>query len=374
MSRRFLSLIATLLFSVSAFASGGNGGGGSCTCVSLSVSKETAPAGSLAQMKVFVTEPKPISTGTGSLTFDAYDALVGIALASHARDSYGVAVVRGSSMTMSVISPSATLASSVDYPILTVVGHVPAGTPLGTKFQFTIPPNALQLYDTTGTLYPVDVKNGQLVAGNTVVISDVIPGSAIVPPGGVVRILGANFAPGTNVKFAEANLSSIQYISPNEIDVTVGTIANMHGMMIKVSAPNGTSDTYFSYQRTYPMSPSADPVMQLVMPLLPPNEVTSATIAIPAPAASTTYGVALQNIESADAVATVELLDGTGASVASTQVTVTASSFTVRELSELFGAAPADVATVRVTTSVPLEVLGVVANQTTGTAAPILAQ
>src|SRR5205085_3266710 len=100
--------------------------------------------------------------------------------------------------------------------------------------------------------------------------------------GGVVTITGANFVPGTTVKFAEASIARVQYVSPTRIDVTVGTTANMHGMMIKASNPDGTSDTYFSYQRTFPMAPSADPVMQLVMPLLPPNEVTTATIALPA--------------------------------------------------------------------------------------------
>jgi IPT/TIG domain-containing protein len=388
MSRRLLSLLATMSLVIipMAFASGPSGGtggsggggtggtGGTCGCIGLAVSKETAPPGALSQMKISLTEPKPISTGTGSVDFTAYDSLVGISLASHTRDAWGVAVVNGGSLKLSIISPSATFGDTIDYPILTIVGRVPSTALIGTKYPLNIDPTAVQFYSGTGTLYPVEVKNGQLVAGNVVSIGNVVPGSAVVPAGGTVTITGVGFQPGINVKFAEATVASVQYVNSTQLIVTLGTQATMSGQMIKVSNPDGTSDVYYSYQRTYPMAPSADPVMQLVMPLLPPNEVNLASVAIPAPAASTTYGIALQNIEPTPAVATVNLLDASGNFVTSTQVTVAASGFVVRELSELFGAAPAAAATVQVTSPNPIQVLGVIANQTTGTASPIVAQ
>lgn len=385
MSRRSLSLFALVVFFIaqSSFASGpggggtgggSTGGGGTCGCIGLAISKETAPPGALSQMKISLTEPKPISTGTGSLDFTAYDALVGIAVGSHTQDVWGVAVVRGGALTLSLISPAATFGDTIDYPIMTIVGHVPSTALIGTKFPLNIDPAAVKFNNTSGNLYPVEVKNGQLIAGNLVSIGNVVPGSAVVPAGGTVTITGVGFQPGANVKFAEAAVASVQYVNSTQLNVTLGTTANMHGQMIKVSNPDGTSDTYFSYQRTYPMAPSADSVLQLVMPLLPPKEVIAASIAIPAPAASTTYGVALQNIEATPAVATVTLLDDTGAVVASTQVTVAASGFIVRSLSELFGAAPATAATIQVLSPAPIEVLGVVANETTGTASPIVAQ
>jgi hypothetical protein len=367
-------LIALLLSTNVILAAGGTGGGGTtCTCVSLSVTKETAPPGSLTQMKVFVTEPKPISTGGGSLTFDSYDSIFGVSLASHSADSYGFAIVNGNNIKLSVISPSATLASTIDYPILTVVGRVAPTAALGTKFPMTLDPLSIQFYDTTGALYPIDVKQGFLVAGTSVSIGDVSPGSAVLPAGATVKITGTNFAPGTKFKFAEAGIAQQIFHDSTWIDVVLSAPANMHGMMIKASNPDGTADVYFSYQRTFPMPVlSADPVMQHAMPLVPPKSVLSATIALPVPAADTTYGVALQNLI-ADTTASVMLVNADG-TTATTSVDVGVNKFVVREFSELFGTAPAPGATIVVSSPSPIEVLGIAANQTTGTALPIIPQ
>ena len=366
----------TLALPATVFASGGNGGGGTTTFpgVSLSVSKEMAMPGALAQMKVFITEPKPITTGGGSLTFSSYSSISGIALSSHAQDTIGVALVRGSAINLSMISPSATFGDVIDYPLLTIVGRVPDATPVGTKIPMTIDPSSLQLYDPTGALYPVEVKNGFLVAGPTVSIGDVNPGSAIVPAGGVVTITGTNFVPGTSIKFAEAKISQIRYISPTQIDVVLGTTANMHGMMIKASNPDGTADVYFSYQRTRADSTSSDPVMQYAVPLLPPVLLTTAAVTLPARAPSTTYGIALQNIGGATANANVDALDALGNPLATAPLSVNSSRFVVRELSELFGIVPEGTVSLRVTSDTPIEVMGIAADQVNGTASAIVAQ
>jgi len=375
--------LALLLTTSLAFASGGTGSGGGtgggggapvCGCVELAVSKEIALPGALTQMKIMLTEPKPISTGGGSLSFSAYDSLVGISLASHTQDAYGVAVVTGGNMKLSVISPAATYGSSIDYPILAIVGHVPASAIPGTKIPFNIDPTSLAFFDPNGNPYPTAVKNGFLVVGTSVAIGDVQPGSAVVPPGGVVKIFGTNFFPNTQLRFAEANIQKQFYISPNEIDVVVATTANMHGMMIIAKNPDNTQDTYFSYQRTYPTLPlSTDPVLGISMPLQPPASVTSATVTYPAAGPSTTIGLALSNIGTADANATLELLDATGNTLAFSGMSVAASHYNVQAVSDLFPGVAGGTA-VRVTSPVPLEVLGIVANQTTGTAMPVVAK
>jgi hypothetical protein len=113
--------------------------------VSLSVSRETAPPGGIAQMKVFVTEPKPISTGGAFMTFDAYADVVGIALMNPNQDVAGVALVRGTDVSLAFTSPSATFGTSVDYPVLAVAGHVPADAPIGAYYPLTIDATAVQL-------------------------------------------------------------------------------------------------------------------------------------------------------------------------------------------------------------------------------------
>ena len=154
MTRFMKGVVVVLCLAVpaGAFAAGTFAG------VSLSVSKETAPPGGMAQVKVFITEPKPISTGGGHIFFDAYDSVLGIALSSEAQDASGVALVRGSALDIALYSPNGTFGTLLDYPILTIVGHVPASTPVGVKFPMTIDPGSLQLFDSLGAVYPVEVK------------------------------------------------------------------------------------------------------------------------------------------------------------------------------------------------------------------------
>lgn len=348
---------------------------GSFAGVSLSVSKETAPPGGMSQVKVFITEPKPISTGGGHIYFSAYDTLDGIALASESKDTWGVALVRGNALDISLVSPAGTFGTMLDYPILTVAGHIPAGTPVGVKFPMTIDPAALRLFDSTGAVYPSEVKDGHLVTGSGVAIGDVLPGSAVLPAGSVVQIKGSNFSRDTKIKFGEGRIDAIRYRSPELIEVVVGSTVNMHGMYIKAINPDNTKAEYYSYQRTYPATRSADPVLQFAVPLVPPIELNSAVVAFAAPSANITNGVALQNIGTSDAVATLELIDEAGSVVGSAQMTVPPSRFVVRSLAELFGFTPAGASSVIVTSpTAPVEVLGIAADEVAGTAMPVMAQ
>lgn len=378
---------ALLLSSGNAFASGGNTGGGGTAGggtaggggtvfagLSLSVSNEVAPAGSLAQMKVLLTEPQPIKTGAGSFNLTGFSSVSGIAVMGPLPDVNGVAVVRGSTVTISVISPSGTYGTTnVGYPILTVAGRVNAAAAPGTIFPISF--DGTQFLNLTGTAYPVEIKPGTLTVGTGVAIGDVLPGSAVVPAGGIVRILGANFLPNTTIKFATGNISQLRYISPNEIDAVAATSLTMHGMQIKAQNPDKSQSTYYSYQRTYPVSLSSDPLMQFVMPLFSPVSVSTASFSLPAPSPDfvTMYGVALQNLGTTDASSTVELLDATGNPVAVSTLTVSPSHYIVRELGELFGFVPDGVSGVRVTSSTPIQVMGVLADELFGNATPILA-
>ena len=360
---------ALLLPSGVAFASGG-----AVTFVGLSfkVSSEAAPPGGMAQMKVLLTEPQPIGTGKGSLSLSGYTLISGIAVMAPSFDVTGVAVVHGTGISVSMLSPSATYGLSLGYPILTVAGQVSSSAALGSKFPITF--DGLQFLDASGKPYPTEVRAGQLLIAKSVAIGDVTPGSALVPAGGVVTITGNNFVSNTKIQINGGNISQTRYISSTRIDVVLGAPLTMHGVLIKATNPDNTQSSYYSYQRTYRASTSSDPVMQFVMPLFSPVSVNTATISLPQPASATTYGVALQNVGTVDAVSTVELLDATANPIAVSSLTVSPSTYVVRELTELFGFVPAGVSGVRVTSSsAPIEIMGVAADQLWGTATPILA-
>src|SRR5947209_20361510 len=87
----------------------------------LRVSNETAPPGGMAQVKVLLTSPKPITTG--SMDFDmsslAFDSIDGIALFSPTGDVAGAAVISGGRLNVQFTSPNGTLGTATDYPLLT---------------------------------------------------------------------------------------------------------------------------------------------------------------------------------------------------------------------------------------------------------------
>src|SRR4051812_9083248 len=106
--------------------------------VGLSVSDEFAPPGGIAQVKISVTEPKPISTGSMFSNFRGFDAFAGLAVMSPANDTYGGAQIRGSQIRFPVLSTTGSFGSDPDYPILTVAARIPATAPLNSVMPVSI--------------------------------------------------------------------------------------------------------------------------------------------------------------------------------------------------------------------------------------------
>jgi len=336
--------------------------------VSLKIDDEQAPAGGVVQMKILVTEAKPISTARGRFLFGGFDRVDGIAINSPGRDAYGVAVMRAGELTASVVSPSATFGMNPDYPVITVRGRVAANAARGTVFPLDIDPAATAFRDSTGVVYPALVQNGALEVANVLSVSDVRPGSADLPAGAVVSIFGTGFAPDVRVRFGEVALSRVRVVSSSQIDVVLAEPASMHGMRIRVENKRGPRITYFSYQPTSRSGVSNDPVLQAAMPLFPPVSVRSATIV----AAAGATGLALQNLQSSTAIVTASLFAADGVRrLATAQLTVPASRFRVQELSEVFQMSYFPGSIVRVASVTPIQAMGVAVDPS-GRATPIL--
>src|SRR3954469_3119833 len=85
------------------------------------VTDEVAPSGGMAQVKVLLTSPKPITTGNMWMDFSSgfYDSIDGIALFSPTGDVVGAAVVHSGRLNVRVSSPKGTFGTTTDYPLLT---------------------------------------------------------------------------------------------------------------------------------------------------------------------------------------------------------------------------------------------------------------
>ena len=381
-----VAAFATLLTSpMVAFEPGGVVAEDGFAGLSLRISDEQAPAGSIVQIKVDVTEPKPISTGKGRVKVRGITAVDGIALKNHGQDTYGVAMVNGDELTFSITSPSSLFGTPGDYPIVAVAGTV-ANASVGTTFPLTIEPGALRFQGPAGVEYPIEIKNGQLTVANAISIGDVTPGSSVVPAGGVVHISGTNFTPDTRVQLSETSIAQTRYINSHQIDVVLGQTTDMHGLRIRARNRDSESE-YFSYERTTAVGASADSVLSHTVPLFAPSTYTTATVDLPKPpssgkrravghslavaqssnSGSTVLGFALQNLGTSSASASVELLNASGFVYATNTVAIEPGQYLVRAIPEVFGTVVSPAA-LRVKTSVPLQVLGILADHSNGTA------
>lgn len=325
------------------------------TGVSLRISNETVSPGGLVQAKVFVTEPRPISTADATFSFGGFDSIAGIALMSPARDALGVAVVRGSQLTLSILSPSASWGTNPDYPVLTVVGHVAAATPIGTTFALNMDAASLRFTDASGAVYPAGVAAGSLRVAPNVGVDDVTPGSADVAAGDVITVIGRGFAPDTKVKVKEVLLSDVTYVDASHMQATVALPAHMHGAGILVTNRDGSQSKYFSYLRTVRQATSLNPTLHDAVPVFPDVDVTSALVDVK----GHSTGLALQNRQNASLFAATELLDASGRRIAGAIVQIQPRHFLLLELSELFGVPYSPSQSVRVRSTAPIQVMGV---------------
>ena len=358
--------------------------------LSLRIADEAAPAGSVVQIKIEVTEPKPISTGRGKIRTRGIATVNGIVLMNEGQDTYGVAMVDGEELTFAITSPSSLFGTPDDYPILGIAGTVAPGASSGTSFPLTLDAGAIGFRDPSGAVYPFEIDNGTLtVSPGAVTVGDVSPGSGIVPAGGVVRITGRNFLPSTRVRLGEADIIEQRFISSERIDVVVGQATRMHGMRVRVrnDERNARSESeYFSYERTTALGATSDPILSKAVPLFAPASYTTATIdlprtsssrkmrsvrpARPAGGSAQRVGFALQNLEASAATVTVELLDAAGHPYAVNTVQVGPDQHYVREVGEVFGLVRPPSA-LRIRSSVSIQVLGLTADPATGTAAAL---
>jgi hypothetical protein len=323
------------------------------TGLSLRVSNEVVPPGGIAQMKVTVTEPRPISTGRMRFNAASFD-FAGIAVISPANDTYGVAQIDGRQLGFAVQSPTGTFGAS-DYPVFTVSLRVPAVASLGSVTPISLGGDGLHFTNPTGIVYPTELKDGSLTVGQGISIDDVVPGSADLPAGSVVTIFGHGFRPTTRVKFEQAKVLVARYLDPTRMQVVLGSATRMHGQRIRAENIDGARATYFSYQRTTRQGTTDIPALQNAVPLFPMRLATRAHIDVP----GVLTGVALQNIGSFTALAVLELLSPHGQVLAATLTTVNPSRFRVKEISELFGITYGPNFTVRVWSDLPIQAMGI---------------
>jgi len=264
----------------------------------LCISNEVTPPGGIAQVKVVLTSPQPISTGRFGF-FGELD-LQGIATSSNAGDVTGVAIkslTGGTSVQFT--SPSASLGRSDDYPILSLAFRVPQGAPRGTVFPVGL--DQVSLSDALGVPIGLEIELGSVTVGGSLSITDVIPGGGVILPGQPIRVLGLGFLPKTRLRIKEQLRVPTFFLNSNEINLALPAQFLLDGARIDAQNPDGSSVSYISYLRTTPMLQMVKhhEILDRTDPIFSSKLIAKA--AVEAPSGNSFTALAMQNPSSSPA-------------------------------------------------------------------------
>jgi len=330
------------------------------------VSSEMIPPGGTVQVKFSLTEPQPI-TSTGSSFAMGVMSVDGVAVWSPAGDAGGVGVLNNGQLHISAISPSGNLGNGLDYPFLTITSDIPASVKYGSSFPLTL--GADSSISTAAGPMTLLVKPGRLDVKGSVSIHGVYPGGGNWPAGTVVKVLGSGFQAGTKVttKFA---VSSIYIVSSGEIDLTLKDQTYLDSQAVTVQHPDRSSDRYFCYLRGVPVRVPSRTLLQHAEPAFPLQSHAIASLVVPDLSSSQFAALALQNANPGPLVVTFQLVSRT-AGTQSTTVTLPSGTRIVDDLSSLldgYPVAPGD--TLQLTATAPLQILGLLGDESAFTVAP----
>ena len=335
------------------------------------IQDETAPAGSLVQMKVRTTEVTPISGGRGRFFMDAavIDGAAGIGIFATNGEVAGAAVVENNQVSTAYVT---TEPFTDEYPVLTVALRIRSDAVAGSRTEFTLDPSSL--WSLNGALVRAKVSPGTVTVGGSVAITDVIPGEGWFPAGTVVSVRGVGFNSLSRLRVDDIAVSAVRVVSSTEIRFTLRQPANMTGQRLRVDNPDLSRSIYYSYMRGIPAATSGRALLSTTQPIFSGMKRSLSTLGpLPALNGSQYTALALQNPNLTGVDLTLALYAADGTFLYSSTRSLASGFRLALELSELLdGVTPPAGASVQVTSSLPIEVFGLLCDEGTWTVTPQL--
>jgi hypothetical protein len=264
------------------------------TSITVQVSSETAPPGGTAQFKIFVTPPALVSTANISMTFDPtiFGPILNVAAFSATGDQAGYASVNGQQLTASFSSSSASLGQLPDLPVFVVTVPVLATAKTAATSYIIVDPTESPGQDQRGNTYTVSVNLGTFTVGGTLSIQSVTPGGGLLPSATVVTVNGTGFDATTTVAIDGVNLGAMQWISAQQLNVTLAGATEMTAKHVHVANPAGASVEYFA---AIPAPVGGSSSALLLLPQLPSPQYAAVTWTYPFETGYVMFYSCLQN-------------------------------------------------------------------------------
>ncbi|MGA3023828.1 MAG: hypothetical protein ABSF98_03555 [Bryobacteraceae bacterium] len=231
--------------------------------LAVQIASEAAPAGGWTEVKVFLSTPAHIASGSISMDLDpaVFGDIGSVAVFSPSGDAMGYANVTHQHVDAHFYSPSTWLGALPDVPVFAVWVPVLAGATPGQRTTVTLNPSGSQLFDPLGDEYAMTVQPGTFTVGGTLSVEDTVPGGGIVTataliPSAPIRIDGTGFDRGTTVSIDGVSVSSVELVSPQQVNVTLNAPAELTGKHFHIANSAGEQVDYFP---AFPSAPSAPP-------------------------------------------------------------------------------------------------------------------
>lgn len=336
--------------------------------ISLRVNSVTVPAGCVAQMNLVTTEPTPLSRGTAGFEYDSSSDILGVSTWSADGSAAGTAVFGNGRLVTNLTSATANLGSTAEYPILSVAVRIKAGLPAGTVIPFNMNLSTSSFQNLFGPV-AVEVQQGTITVGGTMCVTDVLPGGGRIAANQIVTVQGQGFPTDVRVDMEGVDNLAVQYISSTELRLTAPAPYVLDGKRVRVRSRAGEQVIYFAYMRGVRDGTSSSALLNRTMPLVSTRSWQEAYVS-PAVNTTTQYtGIGLLNDSDTNATVTLIFQRTLSSTVntATATLTIAPRGLIVREAFELLKYKKKDGGTLRIVSTVPIRMLGMIADDTAQT-------
>lgn len=302
--------------------------------VSVKVTEEVAPAGSVVQIKLFLTEPRPIARTKVGLSWDesSIEDIFGISLGEGA---VGTARYSGGRLTLDATVVSSAFGLNDDYPILTIAVKLKAGLAPGTRIPFSMDLGQSFFLNLLGQPYVKDFKDGGITISGALAVENVVPGGGPMRKGDRFRITGRGFSPNVVVRLAEDPKARIIGVSPGEITLQMENSGEFEGTRVTVDNKNGEKVIYYSYLRARRAAGGADPLDATLLPVFSKLYSKEAVLPRDGTTAARIF-LAFRNPQRDAVIINIQALQITGSIAGAATLTLASGEFAVRSVQELF--------------------------------------
>jgi uncharacterized protein (TIGR03437 family) len=235
----------------------GVAGAAGAAAPALQISNEQAPAGGWAQIKIFAAKPTPIANGHVVVNLDstAFGAGAMVGLFGANGDALGVAMT-GSQVDIQFSSASSGIGQLAGLPVVVISVPVLASAAGRTVAVTATSPDS-----------SVAVAGGSVTVQGNLSVARIPAGMGVVPAGTVVPVTGTGFTAATTVAIDGVAVASTQFVSSQEVDITLAGAAELVGKRARVME-GGAEVDYFCFQPNGPVSALPDQLANL-QPLFP---------------------------------------------------------------------------------------------------------